>query len=288
MHGRRILVTGASGTLGSALARRLAPDNEVVRFDVKAPPAHKPAGFRTVVGSITDADAVATAVAGVDAIVHCAAIPGETNPRRRVVETNVMGTFLLLEAASLARVEQFVYISSIHWFGIQEHGLPVRMPAFLPIDERHPSYAVNAYGCSKVSAEYWCQWYSRRFGRSVVVIRPPLIVDTALQPTLAASALATEAGLYDYIALSDLVEAVIRTLDYRPAGGFDQFVVHAEDQRSTIPSLELVERFFPGIPADREKLSRSGGFGALFACTHARDLLGWRPQFRCKRQGVGG
>jgi nucleoside-diphosphate-sugar epimerase len=221
----------------------------------------------------------------VNAIVHCAAIPFETNPRHEVVATNVMGTFLLLDAAARGQVEQFLYISSIHWFGIEEHDIPLQMPAFLPIDENHPSFAVNAYGCSKVMAEFWCAWYSRKFGRSAVAIRPPLIISGDQQPTLMDVGPALEAKLYDYVGVDDLVEAVTRALDYRPPNGFDRFVVHAQDQLSATPTLELMERFFPGIPADHAKLTRDGEFGALFDCSRARDLLGWQPNFRCKRQG---
>ena len=50
-----------------------------------------------------------------------------------------------------------------------------------------------------------------------------------------------------------------------------------------MPSLELAEKFFPGIPVDKEKLRACGGFGALVDCTRAREQLAWRPKFRCQR-----
>jgi len=85
------------------------------------------------------------------------------------------------------------------------------------------------------------------------------------------------------VGTSDLAEAVRCALEYEPEDGFDAFLFHADDQRSTTPSVEYVERHFPGILVDREKLDLCDGFGALVDCSHAKDKLGWRPSFRCNR-----
>jgi len=87
----------------------------------------------------------------------------------------------------------------------------------------------------------------------------------------------------DYLATSDLIDAIARALDYHPKDGFDLFYLHAADQRSATPSVELAERHFPGVPIDHAKLEAADGFGALVDCTHANQRLGWAPKFRCIR-----
>jgi nucleoside-diphosphate-sugar epimerase len=89
--------------------------------------------------------------------------------------------------------------------------------------------------------------------------------------------------LNDYIGVSDLVAGIVRAIDYHPEGGIDRFLFHAADQRSTTPSLDLAAQYFPGVPIDHEKLAACEGFGALIDWSHAREKLGWSPEFRCKR-----
>ena len=89
--------------------------------------------------------------------------------------------------------------------------------------------------------------------------------------------------LNDYVGVSDLVEAVRLLLDYDPTDGFEAFLFSAEDQRSTVPSLELAKNNFPGARVDEAKLGACGGFGALVDCTRARERLGWTATSRGRR-----
>jgi nucleoside-diphosphate-sugar epimerase len=283
MRRRNILITGSAGRLGSALIARLKDDHDIVQLDVREPDETQRRIGPVFVGSVTDPEIVARAVEGVDAILHCAAIPSTRKPYRDVVHTNVLGAFLLLEeAGNRNEVEQFIYISSIQWHGLSEAPY-IHLPLYLPINEDHPSLAVDYYPCSKVQAEYWCEKYVQRFRKPVVVVRPPFIVAPANQTTCRAVPAHETPHLHDYIGASDLVDGIIRCLDYHPETGMDRFLFHAADQRSTTPSVELVTRYWPGVPVDREKLSACDGFGALVDCAHAAEKLGWTPKFRCRR-----
>jgi nucleoside-diphosphate-sugar epimerase len=106
----RVLVTGASGLLGGAVASELARRGHDVRAFQR-----RPAGLAGVVdirGSVTDPDAVAGAVTGADAVVHLAAKVSLAGDPAEFDTVNVGGTALLLDAAQRAGVTRFVQVSS--------------------------------------------------------------------------------------------------------------------------------------------------------------------------------
>lgn len=283
--GRTILVTGSSGRLGAPLVRSLARDHAVVQLDLHGPPTPEQAGLgRALTGTFTDPALVAQAMDGVDTVIHCGAIPGTRKPYETLIETNVLGTFVVLEAAgNRAEVEQFIYVSSIMMHGLCTRPFDEHMPDYLPVDEAHPSKAVDYYPCSKAQAEYWCRKYVQRFRKPVVVIRPPYIVAPDQEPAFRAVPPHDVPHLYEYIGAGDLIDGITRAMDYHPERGFDRFLLHAADQRSTMPSIEIAEKWFPGVPHDRDKLSACDGFGALVDWSHAADKLDWVPRYRCRR-----
>lgn len=282
---RTILITGASGRLGAALVRAFATDFRVVQFSLDDPctPEQRRAGT-CLHGCITDAAAVTRAMDGIEAVVHCAAIPGPLRPFDALMSTNVLGTFNVLEAAGHSpRVRQVVFLSSIQWHGLHEEHGGLQSPRYLPLDEAHPSLATGYYDTSKVMGEYLCEIFVKRFHKPCVALRPGWIITPDAEPTFRAMPPPDRPHLNDYVGSGDVVDAVRRALDYEPPGGFEAFLLHAEDQRSTLPSADLVARFYPGTKTDPARLNACGGFGALVNCARARERLGWLPKFRCRR-----
>ncbi len=151
MNGRA-LVTGASGFVGSAVAKKLVEAGFSVRTLVRptSPRAHL-AGFDIafVEGDLRDADSVRNAMAGVDYLFHVAADyrlwardPGE------IMRSNVEGTRNIMIAAKAAGVGRIVYTSSVATLALRPDGVPI--DETLPLDEMK---AIGAYKRSKVAAE---------------------------------------------------------------------------------------------------------------------------------------
>ena len=114
----RVLVTGGSGFVGTNLVTELLDrGHQVHSFDRVPSPLPSREGLVTIVGDITDTDDVAAAVAGVDTVIHTAAIidlmgGGSAPARARSFAVNVGGTKNLVHAAQAAGVERFVYTAS--------------------------------------------------------------------------------------------------------------------------------------------------------------------------------
>jgi uronate dehydrogenase len=161
----KVLLTGGSGAIGTALRRGLPPLGHTVRsFDLAAP-AEVLAGEEVVVGDATDAAAATEAVLGVDAVVHLAGIPHEA-PLHDSVASHIISTGTLLEAARAAGVRRFVYAGSNHAVGFTPRPADgSQLPGDIP--PRPDTF----YGASKVAAEALCSLYADRHGLTCVSLR---------------------------------------------------------------------------------------------------------------------
>jgi 2-alkyl-3-oxoalkanoate reductase len=108
----RVLVTGARGMLGAAVARALAARGDTVTVLQRGSSRLPFPEVRADLGDPADADALATAVDGCDAVLHLAAKVDVVGPWRDYARTNVEGTRALLDAAVRAGVGRFVHVSS--------------------------------------------------------------------------------------------------------------------------------------------------------------------------------
>jgi dTDP-L-rhamnose 4-epimerase len=129
----RILVTGGVGFIGSHVAGALAEaGHDVLLLDALHPAAHRaepdrPAGLPLVVGDVRDADIVARAVRGVDAVVHQAAMVGmgvDLNDLPEYVGCNDLGTAVLLAAMARAGIGRLVLASSMVVYGEGAYACP--------------------------------------------------------------------------------------------------------------------------------------------------------------------
>jgi NAD+ dependent glucose-6-phosphate dehydrogenase len=170
----RVLLTGAGGRVGGAILDGIG-DSEAYEWRLlfHSPPG-EPVDHDSLVGDVTDPEAVSEAVEGVDAVVHLAGDPRPEAPWGSVLRNNIDGTKLMLEAAVEAGVEKFVYASSNHAVGHYESD---RAPELyrtgddFRLDGTELPRPGNFYGVSKAAGETLCRFYHDEHDLAAVCVR---------------------------------------------------------------------------------------------------------------------
>jgi UDP-glucose 4-epimerase len=166
---RRVCVTGGAGFIGARAAGLLLTHGfEVVVLDNLSVgrPERVPGGARLVVGDIRDADAVAEAFNGCDAVLHLAARVAIRSSFEFSVEdgeVNYVGTASVLRGAHAAAVRHVIFASSM--------GVYADSPAPVPIRETHPTAPASPYGISKLAGESLVHVICARYGMRSTVLR---------------------------------------------------------------------------------------------------------------------
>ena len=203
-----VLVTGSSGHLGEALMRTLRASGRAgVGIDVV------PGPFTDEVASIADRTSVARAMKGVDAVLHAATLHKPhvaTHARDAFVETNILGTLILLEEGARAHVRAFVMTSTTSAFGDALKPPPQQPAAW--VDERVAPVPKNIYGVTKTAAEDLCQLFRRNEGLASIVLRtsrffPEEDDDPAAREAYADDNAKANEYLFRRVAIEDVVEA---------------------------------------------------------------------------------
>lgn len=166
MSGLRVLVTGASGFLGRAVAAAVRDAGHEVRTFQRRPSGVP--GVTDVLGTMTDADAVRAAVDGVEAVVHLAAKVSLAGDPADFVRVNVDGTRSLVAAARDAGVSRFVFVSSP---SVAHTGSSIAGAGASPAS---PDGARGDYARTKAAAELLALDADAP-GFAVVAVRPHLV-----------------------------------------------------------------------------------------------------------------
>jgi len=171
----RILITGATGFIGSHLAELcVEKGHDVVAFDRYNPnndfgwlqnsPYRQEINFQ--LGDIRDYDSVAHAMCGCDVIFHLAAligIPYSYVSPLAYIRTNLEGTYNVLEASRNKGVDQILVTSTSEVYGTAQ---------YTPIDELHPLVGQSPYAATKIAADQLALSYFRSFDTPVKIVRP--------------------------------------------------------------------------------------------------------------------
>lgn len=163
----KILVTGATGKVGSRLVPRLIAkgyDVSILVRNAERAAALTELGAHPIIGDLFDAAALPAAVQGMDAVVHLAALFRTLNDDEGIIKTNREGTAALATAALEAGVKRFVFTSTSNVYG-KGYRRPARE------DELVDSNDPRAYSASKVAAEQQLLSLHRERGFDVRILR---------------------------------------------------------------------------------------------------------------------
>lgn len=294
MHFDKVLVTGGSGRLGRFVVEALLPRCRVSVLDIAPPRQDVP--YHEV--DILDADAVAAAVSGHDAVIHLAGFDdGKAGREDQYISTNVTGNWNVLEAAEHASVRHLVVASSVAAYGLRP-GRRLDLD-YLPVDEAHPLRADDAYGLSKHLIEITCQNLAARGPLRIVCLRPTLILQPESEPAVLAQlalpdpdadspqeAVADDAvrpygalsATRGYVRSRDVAECFCRALDYEERC-FDVFNVSAADTIGRVHTLPRVEAILGRRPEVRNpELYEHDPCASVLDISRARERLGWEPE----------
>ena len=164
----RVLVTGAEGTIGTAVREHLGDRYELDSLTLT------PQEFPSHVADVADLDAIRPAFESVHAVVHLAASASLEAPWDDVLHDNIVGTYNVFEAARQAGVSRVIFASSNHVVGMYELD---GAPALYEIeDERSYDHTVEVrpdslYGVSKAYGEALGRMYMERYGLRVFCLR---------------------------------------------------------------------------------------------------------------------
>ena len=296
----KALVTGAGGFIGSHLVERLVSEGVAVRAmvrynsrnshgNIELLPARIRSSIDVVAGDIQDPFFVRSAVKGVDAVFHLAAligIPYSYVAPAHYANVNVVGTLNVLQASLDEGVNRVVHTSTSETYGSAQ---------YVPIDENHPLQGQSPYSASKIGADKLAESYHLSFELPVVTVRPfntfgPRQSARAVIPTVASQALAG----FPQIRLGSLTP--VRDLTYvdDTARGF---LAAARTDEAVGRVINLGRGTGISIGDLAAKILELCGSDAKIACDEsrvrpdrsevmelvcnndlARQLLGWQPE----------
>jgi NAD dependent epimerase/dehydratase len=227
--GLKVLVTGADGFIGSHLTEKLVSRGANVTalclynsFDqcgwLDDLPELVRAKLRAVRGDIRDAAFVRRITRDQNLIFHLAAliaIPHSYTAAQSYVETNVLGTLNLLEAARESDLTRVVHTSTSEVYGTA---------ITMPISESHPLQGQSPYSASKIGADMMAEAFARSFNLPVAILRPfntfgprqseraviPTIIRQVLDPACSAILIGDATPVRDFTFVEDTTDAFLR------------------------------------------------------------------------------
>jgi nucleoside-diphosphate-sugar epimerase len=210
--------------------------------------------------------------AGVDAVIHLAAVPGPGHlPNPALFANNIQATYNVFAAARLARIRNVVFASSE-----AVHGAPFRSLPPLPIDEDSPLEATTTYGMVKLLEEQMAQQFANwEPAMKLIALRLAWVAHSEYYEGFAQFDIHRHAhSLWNYIDARDAAQALRLALEYEKTG-FDAFVISSDDTVMPENSRELLGIAYPDARLQKDITGRE----ALWTTDKAKRMLGFRPRF---------
>ena len=301
LRGKKILVTGADGFIGSHLTERLLKAGVSIRPFVYYNsfnywgwlddlPADVKKELDVVSGDIRDPHAVKEAMRGCDVIFHLAAlisIPFSYRSPDAFVSTNINGTLNVIQAARELQVQKVVHVSTSEVYGTAQ---------FVPITEEHPLNGQSPYAATKIGADQMALSFYRTYGTPIAIARPfntygprqsaravipALITQIASgQPTVKVGALEPTR---DFTFISDMVEGLIAVAESETSAG-EVIQLGSNFEMSIRQTAELIAEIMGTqihFETDSERLrpEKSEVWRLWADNSKAKKLTGWSPKY---------
>ena len=301
LKGKRVLVTGSCGFIGSHLVERLISEGCDVRAFVfynsfnswgwlDSLSKENRMKIDVIAGDIRDPNGIRQAVRNIDVIFHLAAligIPFSYHSPDSYIDTNIKGTLNILQAARDTGVEKVIVTSTSEVYGTA---------MYVPIDEKHPLQGQSPYSASKIGADKIAESFHLSFGLPVVMARPfntygPRQSARAVIPTIISQALAGAkeiklgnlAPTRDLNYVTDVCDGFVRIAESDKTIGKAVNIcsgkeISMEDLAGTI--LRIIGSDAK-IVKDKSRVRPEGSeVGRLLGCNKSiRRLTGWRSQY---------
>ena len=299
LSGKKVMITGAGGFIGSHLTERLAEMGAEVtafiRYNARnnwgwLEGSEHLNDIRVAAGDIRDYDSVKAAMKGNEVVFHLAAligIPYSYESPIAYIKTNTEGTYNVLQAARELAVEKVVHTSTSEIYGTAQ---------FVPISETHPVNPQSPYAATKTGADFLALSFYRSFDLPVAVIRPfntygPRQSARAIIPTIISQIAAGKRKIKlgsltptrDLTFVQDTVEGFIRVAGADKANG-EVINTGSNDEISIADLVNLIASLMAAeIETETEEARQrpeKSEVERLRADTKkARELLGWSPKY---------
>lgn len=296
---KTVLVTGAGGFIGSHLTEKLVDSGAKVRAFVRynsrndwgligTLPAHTKEKIEVITGDLRDSETIRMVMKDVDAVFHLGAliaIPYSYIHPREVVETNIMGTLNILNAAKEYKPEKIIHTSTSEVYGTAQ---------YVPIDEKHPLQGQSPYSASKIGADKLAESFYRSYDLPITTLRPfntygPRQSARAVIPTIITQALAQNKVFLgsleptrDLSYVDDVVDGFIKAAESERSIGEvinigSGFEISINDLANKIISLIGKKVNIVSDPK-RVRPPKSEVERLMADNSKAKNLLGWEPK----------
>ena len=296
LQGKRVLVTGAGGFIGSHLTEALveagAETRVLVHYNSNGSwgwldQSPKKNAIEFILGDIRDRDSVRRAMGDRQIVFHLAAliaIPYSYEAPESYVATNVQGTLNILQAARELELERLVHTSTSEVYGTAR---------YVPIDESHPLQGQSPYAATKIGADKLAEAFHHSFDLPVVTVRPfntfgPRQSARAIIPTIIAQCLSGKiiklGNLHptrDLNYVSNTVEGFLKAAVAPNALG-RTFNIGSGEEISVGDLAEEIMKILGDTveieaETDRQRPPDSEVDRLVASASLARDLLDWTP-----------
>ena len=298
----KCLVTGAAGFIGSHLTEELVRKG----YSVKAFVHYNSANFwgnlerlpgeilkeiEIYSGDIRDYDSVSKALTGCDRVFHLAAligIPYSYVSPLAYIQTNVTGTYNILESARIQALEDILIPSTSETYGTAQ---------YVPIDEDHPKVGQSPYSATKIAADQLAASYFYSFGLPVKIVRPfntygprqsaraiiPTIISQLLDPQVGSVRLGNLFPTRDLTFVKDTVKGFLSIAASKECTGQAVNVgmseeISVQDLAHMLMRLTRVEK---PVETESRRERREGSEVERLCCDNRKlvSLTGWHPDY---------